>query len=109
MDSELFIQNIKDYCRVKGESPTSACKNAGVGSSFISDIKRGQTPSVTKVQLLADYLGTTTSKLLGEKEPPVQKSDGWEQEAIQMLRALPENTRLRELAYLRECVNGKDM
>ena len=34
--------------------------------NFISDIKRGQTPSVAKVQMLANYLGVTTSELLGE-------------------------------------------
>lgn len=68
MDVQIFVQNIKNHCKRVGVSPTSACKNAGVGASFISDINRGQTPSVAKVQLLAEYLGVTTSKLLGEKE-----------------------------------------
>lgn len=68
MDSELFVQIIKAYCQKKGEAPTVACKNAGVGGSFISDVKRGQTPSVAKVQALAEYLGVTTSQLLGETE-----------------------------------------
>lgn len=69
MDSELFVQNVKKYCHAKGELPTIACKKAGVGGSFISDINRGRTPSVEKVHKLADYLGVTTSELLGETIP----------------------------------------
>lgn len=66
MDASIFVQNIKNYCQLKGVKPTTACKESGVGASFISDINRGQTPSVAKVQMLADYLGVTTSELLGE-------------------------------------------
>lgn len=67
MDSTIFVQNVKFYCLRKGVKPTNACKDAGVGGSFLSDINRGQTPSVTKVQQLAAYLGVTTSQLLGEE------------------------------------------
>ena len=70
MDSEIFVQNIKAFCKIKGVPPTTACKNAGVGTSFISDVNRGQTPSVAKVQALANYLGVTTSELLGEEKTP---------------------------------------
>ena len=76
MDAQLFVQNIKKYCQQKGVKPTVACKESGVGSSFISDINRGQTPSVAKVQMLADYLGVTTSDLLGEKKEPTVQDDG---------------------------------
>ena len=66
----LFVQNIKKYCELKGIKPTVACRESGVGTSFVSDINRGQTPSVAKVQLLANYLGVTTSELLGENPAP---------------------------------------
>lgn len=47
-----------------------ACRESGVGTSFINNIEaRGQVPSVEKVQLLAQYLGVTTSELLGETGP----------------------------------------
>lgn len=61
---------------MKNIKPTNACKESGVGSSFLSDIQRGQTPSVAKVQLLAQYLGVTTSDLLGEQKessPPSEE------------------------------------
>ena len=66
MDRELLVQNIERYCSKKGVKPTNACRDSGVGASFLTDIKRGQTPSVAKVQLLAQYLGCTVSDLLGE-------------------------------------------
>lgn len=66
MDKELFVQNIKTRCTAKGVKPTVACREAGVGVSFINDIERGQTPSVAKVQMLAQYLDCTVSDLLGE-------------------------------------------
>lgn len=67
MDKELFIENIIHFSTLKREYPTKACEAAGVGKSFVSDIRRGQVPSVEKVQMLADYLGVTTSQLLGEE------------------------------------------
>ena len=70
MDKELFVQNIKARCAANGVKPTVACREAGVGVSFINDIERGQTPSVAKVQLLAQYLGCTVSDLLGEDPAP---------------------------------------
>ena len=66
MDAQIFVQNIKKHCELKGIKPTVACRESGVGSSFVNNVERGQTPSVAKVQMLADYLGVTTSELLGE-------------------------------------------
>lgn len=66
MDRDFFVQKVKMICLHKGIKPTNACKESGVGGSFLSDINRGQIPSVAKVQMLADYLGVTTSELLGE-------------------------------------------
>lgn len=94
MNAERFVQIIKELCQKKGEAPTVVCKNAGVGSSFISDVNRGQTPSVAKVQMLAEYLGVTTSRLLGETEKPEAVegpglSEG-EELLIQLFRMLPQ-------------------
>ena len=91
MDATLFVQNIKKYCDLKGVKPTVACRESGVGTSFVSDINRGQTPSVAKVQLLANYLGITTSELLGEKTEPTVDDDGLsdgEQALLNLFRQL---------------------
>lgn len=74
MDNEAFVQKVKLLCLQKGIKPTNACKEAGVGGSFLSDMNRGQTPSVAKVQMLAAYLETTTSELLGENIMPATES-----------------------------------
>ena len=71
MDKQLLVQNIKAYCKRKGVSPTAACRESGVGRSFIDNIERGRVPSVEKVQQLANYLGITTSELLGETQSKV--------------------------------------
>lgn len=69
MDKVIFVQNVKKYCEMKGVKPTVACRESGVGTSFINNIEaRGQIPSVEKVLMLANYLGVTTSELLGEKK-----------------------------------------
>lgn len=74
MDPEIFVQNVKAKCEALGIRPTRACKESGVGTSFINDIKRGQVPSVGRVQMLATYLGMTTSELLGEESGPAAGS-----------------------------------
>lgn len=68
MNKRLFVQNVKFYCQQKGVKPTIACLESGAGKSLLSQIEsRGSIPSVEKVQLLAQYLGVTTSDLLGEE------------------------------------------
>lgn len=70
MDTEIFVQNIKERCRAKGIKPTVACRESGVGSSFITGLNNGSMPSVAKVKMLAEYLGCTVSDLLGESPAP---------------------------------------
>lgn len=77
MDALNFVQNIKKYCDLRNVKPTVACRESGVGTSFINNIeKRGSMPSIEKVHQLALYLGVTTSQLLGETEKPTVQDDG---------------------------------
>ena len=70
MDKALFVQNIKTFCALQGIKPTVACRESGAGANLINMLeRRGSVPSVEKVQLLAQYLGVSTSDLLGEKSP----------------------------------------
>lgn len=105
MDKETFVQNVKILCLKRGVKPTNACKESGVGGSFISDINRGQIPSVAKVQLLAQYLGVTTSELLGEEiKPTPMDGDGLSEEQLEVIRrfeAAPPALRAAALAVLR--------
>ena len=77
MDAQILVQNIKNFCAQKNIKPTVACKESGAGKDLINQIeRRGSLPSIEKVHLLADYLGVTTSDLLGETKKPTVQDDG---------------------------------
>ena len=97
MDKTAFVQNIKDRCEKMGVRPTVACREAGVGTSFITDLNKGTTPSVAKVEMLARYFGCTVSDLLGEELTKITqaaepKADDLCQEFARLFTSLsPEN------------------
>lgn len=90
MNVDLLVQNIKLFCASKGTTPTAACEASGAGRNFMDNLKKGSIPSVVKVQLLADYLGTTTSELLGEeiKKPAAKTGDGQAKKLAQELQGI---------------------
>lgn len=70
MNNEIFVQNVKRYCQLRGVKPTVALRESGAGKDMLGQIERaGTLPSVAKVQALAQYLGCTVSDLLGEESP----------------------------------------
>lgn len=77
MNKDVFVQNVKKYCTLKGVKPTVACDESGAGKNLIGQlVNRDTVPSVERVQLLAQYLGVTTSDLLGEQNessPPSEE------------------------------------
>lgn len=78
MDKDALIENITRCCKSNGVKPTVACGEAGVGKSFLSNIRAGQTPSVAKVADLAAYLGVSTSELVGDvRELPPELLAAW--------------------------------
>lgn len=93
MDKQIFVQNIKKVCLLKGVKPTIACRESGAGADLINQmVRRGSVPSVERVQLLAKYLGVTVSELLGEHLPgepaPPDPLDPDEQQLLHDYRAL---------------------
>ena len=97
MDKTAFVQNIKDRCEKMGVRPTVACRESGVGTSFITDLNKGTTPSVAKVEMLARYFRCTVSDLLGEEPTKITqaadpKADDLCQEFARLFTSLsPEN------------------
>ena len=101
MDKETLIFNIQKYCEAKNEKPTPACLAAGVGHSFLTDIKRNKMPSVEKVTTLAAYLGVSTSDLVGDAATPAELAplaDAW--------AALNDEGRARLIEYAEDLVAG---
>lgn len=76
MNVDVFVQNVKSLCKAQGTTPSAASEASGAGRNFMDNIKKGSIPSVAKVQMLAEYLGVTTSDLLGEKKEPTVQDDG---------------------------------
>ena len=57
MDKETLILNIEKACAARGVRPTPAFIAAGIDKNLLVDIRRGRSPSVTKVAALAAYPG----------------------------------------------------
>ena len=70
MDRDLLICNIERYAAAKNESPSGASIAAGLGKNFVTNIRRGQTPSVAAVADLAIHLGVSVSDLVGDARQP---------------------------------------
>lgn len=101
MDKDIFVENVRSYCEAKGVKPTVACRESGVGTSFLPDVARGRTPSVGKVQMLAQYLGCTVSDLLGETSGQVAPAlDPLTAEAARIFAALLPENQGRAIAFL---------
>ena len=101
MDKELLIRNIYNACLVGGVKPTVACAAAGVGKNFMSNMNKGQTPSVAKVADLAAYLGVSTSDLVGDAKTPAELAplaDAWAE--------LNDEGHERLIAYAEDLVAG---
>lgn len=101
MDKEVLIANICKFADRNKESPSAACIAAGCGKSFISDVRRGQTPSVAKIADLAAHLGVSCSDLVGDAKMPAELAplaDAWTD--------LNEEGRARLVEYAEDLVRG---
>lgn len=107
MDRELFVKNIERYCAQKGVKPTNACRDSGVDTSFVTDIKRGQTSSVAKMQQLAQYLGCTTSDLLGETGRATQTIDERFQLFVDFFAMMDDSTQTDVVRFMLKKLNQK--
>lgn len=89
MQTDEFVQNVKKYCALKGVKPTIACAESGAGKDLIGHLEnRGTIPSVSKVQLLAQYLGCTVSDLLGEVPSAQPEPDAVTEQFLKLFTSL---------------------
>lgn len=101
MDREALIENIARFAAAKGLSPSAACIGAGVGKGFVSELKRGKTPSVAAVADLAAYLNVSISDLVGDAKTPADLAplaEAWAE--------LNDEGRERLIAYAEDLVAG---
>lgn len=86
MDKLKIVENIQRICKERGTTPTVAGEKSGAGKEMVSNMKqKGTVPSIERFQLFAEYLGVTTSQLLGEEKPTPVSGDGLDAEEQQLL------------------------
>lgn len=108
MDKDLLLANIEYYCREKKIKPTPACEEAGVGRSFMHDIKRGRLPSIAKVAEMAAYLGVSTSDLVGDARDSPEGAQLLqdERDLLVLYRRLNEEGQEKALDYIDDIVSS---
>lgn len=103
MDIQIFVQNVKSILDERGISYSKAGRESGAGEDFIRNIDRkGSFPSIDKVKKMAEYLGVTTSELLGEKETPTPADgSGRTPEFVQLYERLNEAEQVMIMKQIR--------
>ena len=87
MDVENFVKNLKAILKERGISPSRAGRESGAGIDFIRMMEvRKSAPSYLRVQQMAQYLGMTTSELLGEETPASGAAGGLDPEQAELIR-----------------------
>jgi transcriptional regulator with XRE-family HTH domain len=65
----IFSKNLCYYLEIKGKHQTDLIKDLGISSSTVSNWCTGQKlPRMSKIQMLADYLGIMKSDLIEDKD-----------------------------------------
>lgn len=109
----LISDRIKEICKERGISLSKIEKEIGLGNGTIGKWgKNGRTPTYDRISAVAEYLEVSVSDLTGEEEiknPVPTNGDGPNEEFMKLFQALSPEEQLREIAYLRERVAGKDM
>lgn len=73
MDYNIIIDRVTALATERGVSPSKAYIESGAGKDFAGHIRKGQVPTVARIQKLADYFGVSLEYLLGHtetKSPP---------------------------------------
>lgn len=68
MDNEKMIATIQGVCKRRGVSVNKALIESGAGKQFISNLRRGSEPSLSKTMVLASYLGVNVDYLFGKTD-----------------------------------------
>lgn len=65
MISEIIEQSVRNLSKNHNISVNKALVESGVGKDFIANMKKGSSPSIDKIILLANYFQVSTDKIIG--------------------------------------------
>lgn len=77
MDNVHLSTTIKSLCKSQNITVKKLLEDCHVSRNFIYDLeKKGQMPSIDKLEAIADYLGCSVDYLLGRKTSPEIENNG---------------------------------
>lgn len=91
MNLQILVNQIKELALSKGTTVNKVLTNSGAGKDFVYNIRKGQIPSIEKIQKIAEYFGVSTDYLLtGKEKSPDISGDKISERAILLARKLGE-------------------
>ena len=111
----MFYDNYIRLCNSINKTPSAVAIEIGIAKPTVNRWKNGSRPTDATLGKIASYFGVSTNVLLGKEEDnkktAIQTDDGNENEKefIRLFLQLSPDEQMRELSYLREYVNRKDM
>jgi len=68
--AQVLISRLESSISGHGTSSAKALEESGAGKDMIANLKKGQTPTVSKIHAIADYLDCSVDYLLGRTDKP---------------------------------------
>ena len=68
MNNQIIIERIEKLCETHGISINQMLKNANLDKSLVANFKKGSSPSIEKISIIADYFNVSTDFLLGRTD-----------------------------------------
>ena len=64
----MFYETLKEVCVKKKTSPSAVCDALGMSRSNITEWKKGRSPKLGTVIMIAEHLGVSPLRLFPKKE-----------------------------------------
>lgn len=62
---KIVAERVEKMCKMRGITVSQMQKEVGLSNGYIRKLRLGQTPSIDKISMLADYFGVTSEFLTG--------------------------------------------
>lgn len=122
MDNVHLSTTIKALCKSQNITVKKLLEDCRVSRNFIYDLeKKGQMPSIDKLEAIADYLDCSVDYLLGRHSPSETKKDDntealppdtpltlYQKQLIEFAESLTEEEVKKVLSYIRFVLSERD-
>ena len=110
----MFYEIVNALCKERKTTITRMVEDIGLSNAAPTSWRKGAIPKLSTLEKVSKYFGVSTDYLLGKednKKTAIQTDDGKENEIefMKLFQLLSPEEQMRELSYLREYVNRKDM